>query len=65
MNPQEPLSQNPTATGTQPKDKVVKDTSTKVDTSVLVTTTAKEPAKEQARQMDTSISIAQTQGALP
>ena len=65
MNPQEPPSHIPTATSGQPQEKVALDTSTKVDSTVAITTTAKEQEKDQTGQRDTSVSTAQEKGAPP
>jgi hypothetical protein len=56
VNPQEPPSQISIATTNQPIEKVDKETPAKVDASTT---------QDLQGQKDTSVSIAQTQGALP
>ena len=65
MNTQEPPSQNPIATSGQPKEKQAQDATTKIDSTVIVTTSTEEKDKEKTWQIDTSDPIAQSQGAPP
>ena len=63
MNTKEPPSQPPIATRGQPQDKQAQDASTKVDSTVIVTSTTKEQDKQKSRKKDTTDSTTQSQGA--
>ena len=65
VNTQELPSQTPTTTNGQPKEQQAQDAIAMVDSSVIVTTTAKEKDKENTGHKDISNPTTQTQGVPP
>ena len=65
VNTQEPPSQTPTTTSEQPQEQQAQDASTKVDSTVIVSSTTKDQDKEKIGQKDTSTPTTLSQGAPP